>query len=133
MDYTIFTKMRLKDDMKVFVLNQPAEYPPLSNHVVDTTKADFVHLFVKSQAELMTLFNQAASALITDGLFWVSYPKSAKKGEYDLNRDSLWETVIPLGFHPVSQVSLGGEWSAIRLRENVPGVEYVHPSKKKKE
>jgi len=133
MDYTIFTKMRLKDDMKVFVLNQPAEYPSFPNHEIDSKEASFVHLFVKSQAELISFFNQAANALITDGLFWVSYPKSTKKGEYDLNRDSLWETVIPLGFHPVSQVSLGDEWSAIRLRENVPGVEYVHPSKKKKE
>lgn len=132
MDESIFKKMRFKEGMKALVIGAPDDYPKIPSGEIVTKKADFAHLFVESKSELEKSFSEVADALVSDGLFWVSYPKSAKKGEHDINRDSLWETVIPLGFHPVSQVSLGDKWSAVRVRENVAGVEYVHPSKKKK-
>jgi hypothetical protein len=90
-------------------------------------KTDFVHLFVSSQGEFTERFANAAAHVVDGGLFWVSYPKGNKSQTYDINRDSLWHLVLPLGWHPVAQVSLDDTWSAVRLKRNEPGVEYVHP------
>ena len=128
MDNTIFKKLKLKPNMTAGIYFPPPEYPEheaLAN--TEGNKNDFTHLFVTSQKEFTERFNTAAEAVVDDGLFWVSYPKSTRKQAYGINRDSLWHLVLPLGWHPVAQVSLSEEWSAVRLKRNVEGVVYEHP------
>jgi len=129
MDNSIFKKLKAKPSMTAALLYAPPEYPDRKDFSdVKNGKDDFVHLFVTSRAELDERFIEAAEAVTNDGLLWVSYPKSKGKLKYDINRDSLWEMVIPKGWHPVSQVSLDDEWSAVRLKPNEEGVVYEPPS-----
>jgi len=136
MDNTIFEKLKAKPDMIATLLYAPHEYPSY-NAFSDTkdnkgNKSEFVHLFVKSQAEFAERFSEASNAVADGGLFWVSYPKSDRKNKYDINRNSLWGLVIPLGWHPVGQISLSDEWSAVRLKRNEDGVVYECPGNVKK-
>jgi len=95
-------------------------------------KVDFVHLFVESREQFAERFPQAAESLKDAGLLWISYPKSKGKVKYDINRDSLWGLLLDVGFHPVAQVSLNDDWSAVRIKKNEAGVTYEHPSNVKK-
>ena len=132
MDIGIFKKLKVKPGMSARVFRAPMEYPSnpeLACPAEDSV--DFVHLFVDSQTAFAESFENAAQAAKADALFWLSYPKSSGKKRYDINRDSLWDLVLPRGWHPVAQVSLDDDWSAIRLRPNETGKEYVRPNNMK--
>jgi len=77
---------------------------------------DFVHLFVKNQAELAEIGPAALMALRYDGLLWISYPKQSSKVTTDLTRDVGWEILSQAGLRPVTQVSVDEVWSALRFR-----------------
>jgi len=133
MDNTIFKKLKAKPDMIATILYAPPEYPIYDEFSdIKGDKADFVHLFVSSQAEFAERFAETSEAVADNGLLWISYPKSDRKNKYDINRDSLWGLVIPLGWHPVAQISLSDKWSAVRLKRNEDGVVYERPGNVKK-
>lgn len=129
MDDTIFKKMKTKPDMAARVFNPPEAYPEsLELNWKPSGSADFVHLFAENRAQFASSFAAAAKAVKDGALFWVSYPKGSGKQRYDINRDSLWDLVIPHGWHPVAQVSLNEKWSAVRLKPNEAGKEYERPN-----
>jgi len=133
MDSAIFKKLKVKPNMTATLLYTPQEYPSCGDFSdVKSDNADFVHLFVTSQAEFAERCAEAIKSVVEDGLLWVSYPKSDRKNKYDINRDSLWGLVIPLGWHPVAQVSLDEQWSAVRLKKNEAGKIYERPNNVKK-
>lgn len=129
MDIGIFKKLNAKPGMSARVIGAPEEYPSNPELAYPAEgPVDFVHLFVDSQAAFAEFFDNAAQAAKSDSLFWLSYPKSSGKQRYDINRDSLWDLVLPRGWHPVAQVSLDDNWSAIRLRPNETDKEYLRPN-----
>jgi hypothetical protein len=117
-------KLRIQPGYNALVVNAPADYfellGPLPERVdfsKDSEEAyDFVHLFVKDQAELEARIDTALAAVKYDGLFWVSYPKGSSGVKTDINRDSLWEILLEKGIRPVTQVSIDKTWSALRFR-----------------
>lgn len=132
MDNAIFAKMKVRPGQCVLIINPPEDYPLGDNlNWIEEGQADFVHLFVHSQKEFEALFPKALSAFKEGGFFWLSYPKGKGKRKPDINRDSLWDLVLPNSFHPVSQVALDETWSAIRLKKNDPEQVYVRPNNMK--
>ena len=128
MDSAIFKKMKAKSSYTAIVLYVPPGYPKADELVwADSGQADFVHVFIESRTQFMERFSQAEAACKKDGLLWVSYPKSKGKKTYDINRDSLWALLLPAGFHPVSQVALDEEWSALRVKRNEPSTVFEPP------
>ena len=135
MDIAIFKKMKAKPQNTAAVYHAPADYPRCPEMVWDSDGRedfDFVHLFVENQEQFAERFPQAASACRDARLFWVSYPKSKGKMKYDINRDSLWGLLLSAGYHPVAQVSLNDDWSAVRVKKNEDGVVYQRPGNVKK-
>ena len=133
MDNSIFKKMKLKPNFSIRLLFAPQNYPASDEFAwVDAGQADFVHLFVESREQFAERFSQAVEASKENGLIWISYPKSKGKVKYDINRDSLWGLLLAEGYHPVMQVSLGEDWSAVRAKKNEPGVVYERPGNVKK-
>jgi len=133
MDITIFKKMKAKPQSTAVAFYAPDDYPKSPDMVWDGDgQADFVHLFIESREQFAERFEQGAKALKDSGLFWVSYPKSKGKVKYDINRDSLWGLLLDAGFHPVAQVSLSDDWSAVRVKKNEAGVVYERPGNVKK-
>ena len=131
MDTGIFKKMKAKPGVTAKVFNPPDGYPENTDlRWTASGPADFVHLFAESKAQFTDSFALAAAAANKNALFWLSYPKGNSRHRYDINRDSLWDLVIPQGWHPVAQVSLDKTWSAIRLKPNEPGETYERPNRK---
>jgi len=129
MDTAMFKKMRVKPPCTARVLFAPSGYPqPEEYQWTDADGADFVHVFMESREQFFERFPLAEAACNDGAQLWVSYPKSKGKKTYDINRDSLWGLLLPAGFHPVSQVALDEEWSALRVKRNQPGVDYQAPS-----
>jgi len=133
MDIAIFKKMRAKPQCTAAAFYDPNSYPkwPEMNWDADG-KVDFVHLFVESRKQFAERFLQAEKSCKDEGLFWISYPKSHGKIKYDINRDSLWELLLSVGFHPVAQVSLSENWSAVRVKKNEEGAVYERPGNVKR-
>ena len=52
-----------------------------------------------------------------DSIVWFAYPKqSSKTYQVEINRDRGWRALQQKGFAPVRQVSIDGDWSALRFR-----------------
>jgi len=133
MDAAMFAKMKVKAACTAVVLHATPDYPTPSEYQwTDSGPADFVHLFVESREQFSQRFPQAEAACKQDGLLWISYPKAQGKKTFDTNRDSLWGLLIAAGFHPVSQVALDDQWSALRVKRNEPGAVYEPPANVKK-
>lgn len=129
MDNSMFKKMKVKDGMTCMVINKPEGYPlPDNLFFSETGQVDCVHLFVKSREEFDNCVKAAIENRKPGGLLWISYPKSKGKTMYDINRDSMWDLAIPHVIHPVSQIALDDNWSAIRFMENKPGEKYTRPN-----
>ena len=125
MDATIFKKMKVKPLCSAMVFYAPPGYQKAEEyHWTDTGLADFVHVFMESREQFRERFAKAEASCKENGLLWVSYPKSKGKKTYDINRDSLWSLLMYAGFHPVSQVALDEEWSALRVKRNEAGAAY---------
>lgn len=131
MEKLIFSKMRFKSGMKFISINYPTEYPfnKEASHDFDG-KAEFIHLFINSKKEFDEYFDNAVSNFEENSLFWISYPKAKGKEKPDINRDILWDLVLATGFHPVSQIALDENWSAVRVKINEKGKVYKRPNKK---
>jgi RNAse (barnase) inhibitor barstar len=127
MDTNIFKKMKVKPNFTAMIFHEPNDYPKTEAKRLETGQADFVHVFVENQNQFKERFSVAEKSFKEDGLFWVSYPKSNGKKVYDINRDSLWDLLLTAGFHPVAQISLNEEWSAVRVKRNEAGVTYERP------
>jgi hypothetical protein len=133
MDASIFKKMKARAPCVAAVMHAPSDYPrPSEFDWSDTGQADLVHLFVESREQFKERFSQAANACKEDGALWISYPKSKGKTLYDINRDSLWNLLLAAGFHPVSQIALNEEWSAVRVKRNEADIVYELPKNVKR-
>ena len=83
MDNTIFKKLKAKPDMIATLLYAPHEYP--SYYAFSDTKdnkgnkSEFVHLFVKSQAEFAERFSEASNAVADGGCSGCLIPNLIEK------------------------------------------------------
>jgi len=86
---------------------------------------DFVQLFVRDSAELMTHAPAALAAIKLAGVLWIAYPKQSAKVKTDITRDRGWEPVTAAGLRPVTQIAIDETWSALRWRpvEDHPRIE----------
>lgn len=133
MDASVFKKMKVKQYCDAIVLHAPPGYPqPPEFNWVNGGDADLVHLFVESREQFTERFQQAVNLCKKDGTLWISYPKSKGKITYDINRDSLWNLLLAAGHHPVSQIALDEEWSALRIKRNEEDAVYKIPNNVKR-
>jgi hypothetical protein len=76
-------------------------------------------LFVEDEAALREMLAElGAERLAAPEVLWIAYRKGNRS---DLNRDSLWPILAPLGMRPVTQIAVDEEWSALRFRPVRPG------------
>jgi hypothetical protein len=112
-------KLNLKDGMTLAVVARPESVTLDLGVKVDPVEgpdeADAVLAFVRRCSDLAEGRHPAIRAGSEDRIAWVAYPKAGKL-DTDLNRDLLWEAVLPYGVRPVRQVSIDATWSAVRLR-----------------
>ena len=72
-------------------------------------------MFVRDAADLRERFATELDGLRAAASVWVAYRKG---NVIDMNRNTIITESERVGWQPVSNVSLGDEWSAVRIRTN---------------
>lgn len=127
MPVSLAQKFQFKPSQKILVLNVPTGYAErLAKELKDNPVAwrasgrfDGVVLFINNLAQLNKHAAKAFKAIPPQGLVWIAYPKGASKIKTDVNRDSLWQTLEPLGWAGVRLIALDETWSVMRFKRTV--------------
>lgn len=128
----LFTKLNLKDQKEIVVLNAPESFQgetgQIEQHVkihADITSVpnfDFILAFVTKQKEVNELVPRISEKLAGDGIVWFCYPKAtSKKYTCEFNRDTGWNILGKHGFEGVRQIAIDEDWTALRFRR----VQYI--------
>ncbi|WP_156308713.1 hypothetical protein [Sphingobacterium endophyticum] len=124
---TVAQKMGVKEKSLAYFVNAPKEaiegmqLPDIKISKVLEGEFDYIHIFVKTQAEQTELFPKLKEHLKLDGMFWVSWPKG---GQLDSNLTL--PKVIKIGYEfglgESTCLSVNKVWSALK---------FTHPKKGK--
>lgn len=121
--------MGLSDGLRAYILDAP-EAVIGSMHLPDVRmrktlagKFDYLHLFVKSQADMDRQFPRLAKHLQPDGQLWVSWPKRGQL-ETDLNLQAVIRIGYSHGMVESTTLSIDSEWSGIRFTHPKRGKRY---------
>lgn len=76
---------------------------------------DFVHLFVKSQAQLTKAFGEWAKRIAPAGMLWVSWPKKTSGMASDLDENKVREIGLNVGLVDVKVCAVSGVWSGLKF------------------
>lgn len=121
-------KLKLPAGGRSAVVGAPGDYlarldPPAGTPVATTLDGplDWVHIFVRTSAELAAIVPALTAALDPGGVVWISYPKGTSKRQEDLTRDRGWEPLEGANLKWLSLVSIDETWSAFSLRPYKPG------------
>jgi hypothetical protein len=122
----IFTKLNLKSQTEILVLNAPESFDPelaaLSNVTIrrnagDVKEIAFSLVFVTKQKEVDAVARTIIRKATGDAIVWFAYPKgTSKKYKCDFNRDTGWAALGAAGFESVRMVAIDEDWSALRFR-----------------
>jgi hypothetical protein len=124
---SVFKKLQWQGQDPIYVLRAPSEFSSHMEAMARETTIrtgpscrgpfSFVLVFVKSCADLNRLARRAVACCGEGAILWFAYPKrTSTRYTSDLSRDEGWETVEDLGYHPVRQVAIDDDWSALRFR-----------------
>ncbi len=122
----IFTKLNLKDQQEIFVLDAPASFEPeiskltgitVRRKVTASSAVGFAVAFVTTPQELDAAAKLLAPAADGDAVIWLAYPKAtSKKYRSSLTRESGSEIFAKAGFESVRMIAIDEDWTAKRLR-----------------
>ena len=126
---TVLKKMGLKPGMRAIYLNAPTEAvkaieaPTMELEDELSGDFDYIHFFVRSQAEFLQTFPSLKSHLKPTGMLWVSWPKANREGT-----DLTLIIVIKLGYEyglvESTCLSVNPVWSALKFTHPKPGKTY---------
>ncbi len=123
----IFRKLNFKGQSPILVLGTPDSFATEIAQMKGETEVHgrpakgktyaFVLAFGPMRADLEKAGREVVPLLEGDAVCWFAYPKgTSKRFRSDVNRDSLWELMKPLGIDPVRQIAIDDDWSALRFR-----------------
>ena len=122
----IFTKLNLKDQKEILVLNAPESFEPalaaleavtVKRNANDVKQTGFSLAFVTTQREVDALAKTVARKAGGDAVVWFAYPKgTSKKYRSQIDRDSGWAALGAAGFEGVRMVAIDEDWTAVRFR-----------------
>ena len=119
--------MGVKENSKAYFVNADEEaienldLPNLNISKKLDNEFDYIHLFVKTQSEILEHFPKLKQNLITNGMLWVSWPKGGKLGA-DLNIKIVIKLGYEFGLVESTCLSVNNTWS---------GLKFTHPKKGK--
>ncbi len=124
---TVFTKLNLKDQRSLLILNAPesfeSEIAALQGVTVHRSAAslkslDFALAFGTKLKDVEAFAKIVAKRASGDAVIWFAYPKgSSKRYTCEFNRDTGWTALGEADYEPVRQVAIDEDWSALRFRK----------------
>ena len=120
---SLIDKLGLKEGAKAIVVAPPANYSELTDNAAITPKKsapatgsfDFIHLFVKTTADLARDLPKLEPRLAGGGMIWVSWPKKTSKLFVDLTEDGIRKICLPMGLVDVKVCAVDADWSGLKL------------------
>jgi hypothetical protein len=123
----VFKKLNYKSQDPILILAAP---PSFENELREMAKLAGVHsslkrgakygfalAFAPMKADLLKAAKLLLHAVEKDAVLWFAYPKQSSKAyTSDLNRDSCWAVLAPLGLQAVRQIAIDADWSALRFK-----------------
>jgi len=112
-------KLGIKDGQRVLFINQPDYYFELLEVLPEVSEAsdeaDFIHLFVKSIAELDSNLLVLKSKLKKTGMLWVSWPKKLSGVITDLNDGVVRQAGLDVGLVDTKVCAVDAIWSGLKF------------------
>lgn len=118
-------KLGLKPGYSAWLLHAPSHYLELFTdwpedvQLVEGKPAvesvDFIHLFVRTQDELVASLPAPQKALKKSGLLWVSWPKGSSALATDLKRDWIRTYILDQGLVDTKVASVDDDWSGLKF------------------
>lgn len=117
---TVSQKLGLKPGFCIFVDGAPSDYRqlvggwPEGAKIVSQPKVplDLAHLFATEARGLAGKLRKYRSAIVPDGMIWVSWPKKASGMATDLSGIVVRDAAPPLGLVDVKVCAVDEVWSA---------------------
>lgn len=113
-------KLGLKDGTTAIFINEPDYLPnlftiPPAIQLRSRGPVEYIHIFTKSQKELLKKLPKLRGRIKQNGCIWVSWPKRASKVETDIIEDTIRDYAIEIGLVDVKVCSINEIWSALKL------------------
>lgn len=128
---TVSQKMGVKPGARAYLKNAPDEaveslcLPELERPKRLTGAFDYLHLFVKKQAQFTRAFLQLKRHLAPGGSLWVSWPKGGQLGT-DLNVRRVIKLGYDCGLVESVNLSVDATWTALKFTHPKPGKTYAN-------
>ncbi len=81
----------------------------------NSTKADFIHCFVKTIKELKQYLPKLKKEINKDGMIWISWPKKTSGVLTDVSENLIREIALDLGLVDVKVCAIDEVWSGLKL------------------
>lgn len=119
----LLKKLGIKPEMKLLLINQPADYYSLldtnvKDQLVKKGEApDFIHLFVKSNNEFETEMKKLKSVYKenTSVIIWVSWYKKSAKIPTDVTEDVIRNYALKNDLVDIKVCAVSEIWSGLKL------------------
>jgi hypothetical protein len=116
-------KLGIKSGQTVFTIHAPEDYRDWLGDLPDVTftskppkaRANIVHLFVTSLAELDERLPRARAAMTQDGALWVSWYKKSAKIPTDVTEDTIRDRALKTDLVDVKVCAVTDVWSGLKL------------------
>ena len=115
-------KLGLKEGHRAWLINEPDHYlnlfsdlPEIKILTSHSKKENFIHLFCSMQNELIKDYPKAKSAMLKDGMLWVSWPKQSSNIPSDLTRDWIRDYILERGLVDVKVCAVDENWSGLKF------------------
>lgn len=119
----LLTKLGIKSGAVVLAVSPPPDYGailgrlPTGAELVTrvSSRVDIVHLFVTRRPVLGRKLARLRSAIRSDAVVWVSWPKKSAKVPTDITEDAIRAEALWLGFVDVKVCAVTAVWSGLKL------------------
>jgi hypothetical protein len=117
-------KLGIRSGTRILSIDAPKDYrawlAPLPDDITFQTSArrescDLVHMFVKSRAELVRGLPKARTAIVPDGMIWVSWYKKAAGIETDVTEGIVRALALATDLVDVKVCAVTEIWSGLKL------------------
>ncbi|HUP49473.1 MAG TPA: DUF3052 family protein [Thermoanaerobaculia bacterium] len=117
-------KLGIRERTAVVVIDPPPHYAALLGELPEGARIvapprrgeiAFIHLFVRSAADLIVALRRYRKRIGSDGVIWVSWPKRASKVATDVTEDVIREVALPMGLVDIKVCAVDETWSGLKL------------------
>jgi hypothetical protein len=124
---SLVDKLGMKPGQRAIILNPPPSYDatlgPLPEGI-DLKRAlrgefDFLHAFFETRAAFDAKLPALKTALVKDGMLWISWRKGGPKAGTDLTENIVRDAALAIGLVDVKVAAIDDAWSGLKLMYRV--------------